>query len=252
MNQLFDGVSVRPGGHDTEALADRRHADLESLERAAALRSSLKLRTLLDPLTIEELLRQEIEASDEILEHAVNASEGKWQSHAFELEVHDLEVERFLEWRRQAIAVPELNFHAHPEHYVHTFLDKKRAETEPGPYLVIEQSGPVLLRAFTRFQDWPLGAPEPWPGASRLASPDFPKRRFGELRLKSGTVLGWAFQQYRPRKQGFTFRFTSSMPARLPESITSAHMDHAYVEFTRYLTQIANPALRALVPTFHG
>lgn len=239
-------ISLRPGTPALDEMVHYGPEDAGRLEHEAALRSSRLLRNRLTPEVIEELLAPDIEATDRQMEAYVREAEGQWRARGFEIEVNGLTVETYLRWRQSALFVPAVNIHAHPEHYVHGLVSDE-AKNSPAPYMVIEQAGPLTMRLYTKFRPWKDDEPEPWEGALNSTYPDFPIRRVGVLKLKSGTVVGRTLQQYRSTDHGFTFRFLSSNPASVPDAIEHAHMDHAYLEFTRYLAQVGNASLRTKV-----
>lgn len=232
MSTTSTDLSIAPVSGD--GLADLEDKDLDRLELEAARRALALIKGKLGSKGLRELLAEELLAGDQLEREGVDDTTAEWEPVGFELDVHGLELNAWLEWIRANLYDESLQFAVHPEHYVWTAPAKVDEPDAPGDFVVVEPLGGHMMRGYGRFEDWD--------GMERYSDPDYPTRIGIVGRLADGRVSLRSMWQFRETGDGFRLRYQSLRPRAATNG--TPDFDHAYLEYVRYLER-AHAAARA-------
>jgi hypothetical protein len=196
-----------------------------SFEAAFARRSMMLVRRLLGNRGIEELLKDEIAASNDFWKTTVAKSDGKWKPARVKLSIRGIKSEEFLYWLkpREGRIAPE-NVASHPEHWT-VYVDKGR-----GGLAVCETLGErpawFLLRddgTASEFVDDDPQMPAKFTGRGYLGGHD-------------GVQMIETYHQFRDHDDdgGFDADLAVYFPAACEDELIECHRQHLLVEFTNW------------------
>jgi hypothetical protein len=200
--------------------------DIDRLELESSRRALKLLRERIPQEQMEELLADDLQATDKLWREWAAASDGSWKPSVAEFEVAGLSKDQFTEWWSTALDdLYGVIFPGFPEHYRFGWVQDPRGGDEKC-YRVVEELGHVPFRMYCSFgSEW----------APVETTPGYEQMMVGVGRLQDGTEVVRFFNQIKETSEGFALKAGVYVVSAAPDIVVESHIDQLFVEWTRWI-----------------